>query len=319
MPTPALCSVIIPAYNAEVFIGEALESVMQQSYPAIETILVDDGSTDRTAAIAEGYAPRVRCIRLAHTGSPGAVRNAGIRESTGQFLCFLDADDIMTSQRVERQLRFLEAHPAAGVVFADYRNFRGGSVWESTHFETCPGLGSHLAGAPSALIPSAEATTLLLQENFGGTGTAMVRRNIIDSAQPFRPEFVVGEDFHFYYRIAQIHPVGVINEVGLHRRLHGTNITGDPLRVLLNYVATRSALRSSESNPANLKLLDQFLFQAHLGLAREFADRRKFGLSIMHNIRALARVPGSGGHGLWLSIRSMLRTSAIAARLKGPG
>jgi glycosyltransferase involved in cell wall biosynthesis len=112
--TGALVSVVMPAFDEEAFIAEALESVLAQTYAPVEVIVVDDGSTDRTAEIADGYGARV--VRQDRSG-PAAARNAGLAVACGEYWAILDADDVMPADRIERQVEQLERHPEVGMVF----------------------------------------------------------------------------------------------------------------------------------------------------------------------------------------------------------
>jgi glycosyltransferase involved in cell wall biosynthesis len=103
---PRLVSVVIPAYNAERFVGEAIESVLAQTHPDVECIVVDDGSTDGTAAVVRAFGPRVRTLEQANKGV-SAARNAGVRVATGSLLAFLDADDRWSPDRLSRMLEAL--------------------------------------------------------------------------------------------------------------------------------------------------------------------------------------------------------------------
>ncbi len=121
-PQP-LVSVILPAYNAERFLGRALRSALAQTYPHLEIIVVDDGSTDRTAEVIRSFTDaRVRSLSQPNRGQ-GAARNLGIRESAGRYLTFLDADDVYLPQKVERQVECLTGHPDRAVVFCDALHF----------------------------------------------------------------------------------------------------------------------------------------------------------------------------------------------------
>jgi glycosyltransferase involved in cell wall biosynthesis len=97
-------SVVIPCYNAEPFLRETLDSVLGQTFPALEVIVVDDGSTDQSAAIAESYGPPVRVIRQSNQGE-SVARNRGIDESIGDWIAFIDADDLWLPEKIESQLR----------------------------------------------------------------------------------------------------------------------------------------------------------------------------------------------------------------------
>jgi len=121
-PRP-LVSVIVPAYNAERFLGRALQSGLAQTYPHLELIVVDDGSADRTAEVIRSFTD----ARIRHFSEPnrgqGAARNLGIRASTGRYVTFLDADDVYLPRKVERQVEFLTAHPECDIVFCDALHF----------------------------------------------------------------------------------------------------------------------------------------------------------------------------------------------------
>ncbi|TMI85021.1 MAG: glycosyltransferase family 2 protein [Bacillati bacterium ANGP1] len=124
MPVPApLVSIIVPAFNAERFVARALRSALGQAYPNLEIIVVDDGSTDRTAEIVRSFSdPRIRLVVQANRGQ-AAARNHGIRLSAGKYVTFLDADDAYLPAKVERQVAFLEATPGFQGAFCDAAHF----------------------------------------------------------------------------------------------------------------------------------------------------------------------------------------------------
>ena len=101
MSTPHI-SVIIPAYNAAEFVGQAIESAIAQTLPAHEILVIDDGSKDDTVSAVEKYLPKVRLLQR-QNGGPAAARNLGIRESTGEWLAMLDADDTWLPTKLEKQ------------------------------------------------------------------------------------------------------------------------------------------------------------------------------------------------------------------------
>jgi glycosyltransferase involved in cell wall biosynthesis len=113
---PPLVSVIIPAFNASRYLGEAIESVLRQTYVPIELIVVDDGSTDDALAVARRYeCERVRVLTGPNQG-PGAARNRGLAQCSGAYVAFLDADDVWMEDKIARQVEYLKAHPGAAVV-----------------------------------------------------------------------------------------------------------------------------------------------------------------------------------------------------------
>lgn len=117
--TEALVSVVIPAYNAAPYLGDAINSVLDQSYKRIDLIVIDDGSTDETAAIAFGFGERVRCIQQANRGMAGA-RNRGIAECRGDFVALLDADDTWMPTKLAKQMEALSAAPTFGACYTAF-------------------------------------------------------------------------------------------------------------------------------------------------------------------------------------------------------
>ena len=117
-----LVTVIIGAYNADRYLGEAIDSVLAQTHQDVELIVVDDGSTDRTAEVAESYGSRVRCIRQ-ENGGMAASRNRAIPEAHGTYLAFLDADDRFPPDKLRRQLAVFEADPELDIVYGHVSEF----------------------------------------------------------------------------------------------------------------------------------------------------------------------------------------------------
>lgn len=117
-----LVSCIIPAFNAESFVGEAIESVLEQTYAAVEIIVVDDGSTDHTPDVVRSYGATLTYVRRPHQGA-AAAKNEGISAAQGEFIAFLDADDLWHPDKLTRQIARLALRPEIDLCFAQYRNF----------------------------------------------------------------------------------------------------------------------------------------------------------------------------------------------------
>ncbi len=119
---PPLVSVIVPAYNAERFLGDAVRSVLRQRWRHLEIIVVNDGSSDGTAERAERFAANDRRVRVVHkkNGGLSSARNAGMAAARGDLLCFLDADDIQLPDKIERQVDFLNRARSCDLVYSDH-------------------------------------------------------------------------------------------------------------------------------------------------------------------------------------------------------
>ena len=124
-------SVQIPAYNSGRFIANAIESILSQTYHSFEIIVIDDGSTDNTADVVSRY-PQVRYLRQKHSGI-SAARNRGVEEANGEYIAFLDADDLWTPDKLEKQMAYLEEHPQCQMVFSEIENFIDEEVESVSH------------------------------------------------------------------------------------------------------------------------------------------------------------------------------------------
>lgn len=188
----ATVSVIIPTYNRADLIAQAIDSVLAQSYPDVEIIVADDGSTDDTAAVVGAYGACVRYLALPHRGQPAATRNAGIRAASGELIAFLDSDDLLLPDKLAVQAAALAQNPAAGVVYSN-----------GVYFRTTPAapVGRVLDGLPA---PSGAVFGALLVGNFLAPPVVLVRRAALDATGLFdeSPDFFAVEDFDLWLRLA---------------------------------------------------------------------------------------------------------------------
>lgn len=187
MPT---ISVVIPAYNSALTIEETIESVRQQTFTDFELIVIDDGSQDNTVEIVKNIAktePRLKIFPY-ENGGVGVARNRGINLATGEFVAFLDADDLWTPDKLELQLKALKDNPQAGVAYS-WTNF----IDEQGKFLS---LG---------LRPISEGNVYreLLQMNFLSNGSnILARRKAIESIGGFSPDHPFAADWDFYLKLA---------------------------------------------------------------------------------------------------------------------
>lgn len=119
---PGLVSVVVPLCNGTRYIAETLESVLVQTYAAFEIVVVDDGSTDGGHEVVRRVSPRARCVRQSHAGV-GAARNRGVDLALGEYLAFLDADDLFRPDKLERQVGALQSRSGVDLVFGDVSEF----------------------------------------------------------------------------------------------------------------------------------------------------------------------------------------------------
>lgn len=176
-------SVVIPVFNGETFLAEALESALGQTHRPAEVIVVDDGSTDASAAIAARHAPRVLCLRRPHAG-PAAARNAGVERARSPWIAFLDADDWWEPWALERLAGAALGDPAPDLVSA-----RSRLVWADPEAERVDRLRFGTAVEAVGAIPL--------------MGNLLVRRPVFERLGGFDPGLSRGEDTDWYLRLKE--------------------------------------------------------------------------------------------------------------------
>jgi glycosyltransferase involved in cell wall biosynthesis len=196
-----LVSVIIPALNAGATLGRALDSVALQTYPHWEAIVIDDGSSDDTAALVERRGdPRCRLIRRSTRGGPSQARNEGIAAARGEVIALLDADDEWLPEKLARQVAALAQHPDAALVVCDMH---------AVHEDGSAGTSVFTRQAPSA---GPEAWKALLASSFIGTSAVLAPRTLLQELGGFDAGLAVGEDQDLFIRLALRGEVVVLPE-----------------------------------------------------------------------------------------------------------
>ncbi len=199
-PTISVC---IGAYNRERYIRECIDSVLNQTRPADEIVVVDDASTDGTVDILKSYGDRIRLIcRGQNSGNCAAARNDGMRASNGDYIAFLDSDDAWFPTKLEKQCQFMEEHSDVTL--------------SHTYCELMNGL-SHACGIrhQGRLTPGGDEFEWLLDHCWISTSTVMFRRSILAEVGMMNEDarHRIGEDWEFYLRIAKQHRIGLVDEV----------------------------------------------------------------------------------------------------------
>jgi len=194
-----LVSVLVPAYETERYIAEALESALAQDYPHVEIIVADDGSADRTAAIAESLG--VRTLRCPHRG-PAAARNAALACSSGDYVTVLDSDDVWPVDRLSAQVGYLAQHPEHDLVLGLTRVFSNPGEERPQHYPLVRGEGD---------VPAV-------------AGTALARRRVFDAVGGWDASLLLAEDIDWLARAKDAgFASGALDHVVLHYRIHAGN------------------------------------------------------------------------------------------------
>lgn len=228
-----LVSIVIPCYNQGRYLGDAIASACRQSHPHVEVLVVDDGSTDDTARVAAAH-PAVTCVRQENAGT-AAARNRGLRDSRGELVLFLDADDRLLPDAVALAVGYLAAHPDAAFVTGHVRLV-------------------HADGTPD-VVPAqdheAAGYVALLRRNYIWTpGAAVYRRTALDAVGAFQSSAGGSADYDLNIRIARGMPIGCHHQVILEYRQHDANMTRDPAHMLRSAVRVRRREKPHATGPA---------------------------------------------------------------------
>ena len=198
-----LVSAVIAVYNGEQFLAEALNSALAQTYRPIEIIVVDDGSTDRSCAIAQAYA-EVRYIYQSHHGL-SVSRNIGIHAARGEFIAFLDADDLWTPNKLSIQLAYMREHPELGYTGTRAQLFLESNVTAPTWLRENVLTKDHADLTPSALV---------------------IRRQVFEQIGYFDSHYGISNDLDWLSRALDGGvQKAIVPEMLLSKRLHTTNLS----------------------------------------------------------------------------------------------
>jgi glycosyltransferase involved in cell wall biosynthesis len=272
-------SVVLPTFNRLQYLRPTIDSVFAQTFEAWELIIADDGSDDETLAYLSGIAqrPRVKLLRLPHTGNPGAVRNAAMRAARGEYIAFLDSDDLWLPEKLALQMASLRSHPER--------------AWSHTAFAAIDDSSNLLTGARAGRWwPAAEGWVLeqlIRMDVVIAIASVVVRRQLLEQVGGFDPQQRVCEDYDLWLRLAGLSEIDGVRETLLHKRSHRRPYHYDSTMVFEGLGRALAKLLAADTDRA-----------LHSILRRE---RAKVAAS-------LARSQAVYG-GRWAALRTLVRSS----------
>ncbi len=246
-------AVVVPCYNAENYLARALNSVLAQTRTDFSLFIVDDGSTDGTAAILDRYSGTAHYFRQNHAGQATA-RNLGISMSNEPYIAFLDADDYWLPHKLERQIALLEQNPSVGLVCSDCATMNNGGP-----------AGSYFAGTSAP--GTGKLFEWLTRDCFIFTPTVVVRRKCLEETGLFNDSLLVSEDFNLWLRIAARWEIAVVPEILAVRdsRPEGLSFSTSPEVCLENGIAALENVKSvcKGLSPAEVRALQKAIAQRY--------------------------------------------------------
>jgi glycosyltransferase involved in cell wall biosynthesis len=205
-------SVVIPVRNAGAYLAAALDSVLLQTRPADEILVIDDGSDDETPAVIERYRASIRALGCPGLGA-SAARNLGLEKATGDWVAFLDADDTWLPEKLERQLECLAAHPGCELVFSDAHVLDEGGRRPATY----------LAGR----LPARIDRESLLQDNYICTSSVLARATALRELGGFLDGLRVAQDYDLWLRFVASRPAAWVEQPLVEYRVRPGSISND--------------------------------------------------------------------------------------------
>lgn len=232
-----LISIIIPAYNAEKYIKETIDSALEQTHKNIEIIIVNDGSTDNTENIIKSYTDdRIKYFKQKNSGLAGIARNTGIRQANGDYIAFLDADDIWVKDKLKKQIKILDNTTALvysdgeisgathknGKKFSDFSKFYRGRVFHN-----------------------------LIKNNFIPTSSVVVKRKALGDVGIFSEDkkLRVGEDYDLWLRISKKYKINYCDEILFKYRITGEGETANKKEAYKNILYLHKTWLAKKLSP----------------------------------------------------------------------
>jgi glycosyltransferase involved in cell wall biosynthesis len=284
-----LVSVIIPTYNGSAFLRETIDSALAQTYPRVEVVVVDDGSTDSTPDILASYGDRIKAVTQRNAGT-SAARNTGICESSGAYIAFLDHDDLWLPEKLAKQVPVLMENANLGMVYAGIRFFNHYTGQVTSEHPGMPGLDAHdLLGR----------TVISLQ-------CSVIPRSVFDRVGVFDAELKGTDDWEICIRIANAYPILGMTDILVNIRGHADQQGIRTDQMYRNSLAVLTKHKSMHANcekcRASLKrardLIEADYYQRQLRAAKSALAERKLGAgaallfdALKHDPGAVARIP----------------------------
>jgi len=258
-----LVSVIIPAYNAEKFLEEAINSVLNQTYPNMEIIVIDDGSTDNTKSKVLSF-KNIRYIYQKHSGIAEA-RNRGIENAEGEYIAFLDADDLWMPHKTEIQLNFLLKNPEYAAVSTDWLIFENGKIISESYLSS------------RYIDPQKSFYENLLRENIALTSSVIAKKDVIVKVGMFDTSFCTYEDRDLMLRISAEYKFGLINEVLVKKRNHPSQATKSIENIMLGQIHLYTKIRKTHPpiSEESIYFIDKKLTNLYISICYHYLQKGK--------------------------------------------
>jgi glycosyltransferase involved in cell wall biosynthesis len=273
-------SVIVPTYNCAAYIPDAIDSVLKQTCQDFEIIIVDDGSTDDTVRVLDKYRsnPCIKYVYQENKG-PGAARNAGMKLSQGEYICFLDSDDQLYRDSLQLRREFLDRQEDVMMVFTDY----GLKKIEDVCIKKYLADNKFLESFKDSFVKRPD-NAIVFNDKFIDlfygfsphpiwTGTVMMKKSVVGSVGYFRTDTSIGEDRDYWIRIADNHKIGYIDEPTAMYNHFRSYLTKDVERYCLERI--KSLKNTPNQSASRKKIVQRNISDTYLQLGYYFYKKNR--------------------------------------------
>jgi glycosyltransferase involved in cell wall biosynthesis len=297
MPDRVRVSVVIPVHNAERYVEAGVRSALASDLSELEIVIVDDGSTDRSAEIVRQIGdPRIILIQTRGSGGPARPRNIGIARARAPYIALLDADDLIKPDKLSSAVAALDRHPEAGFAFADFEKIdANGRILESSVIAQIPAF-RELASEPDEdswrLIPRSELERGLLGANFIGTSGVILRKSVLSDIGVFDESLVYCEDRDLWLRLAHRCSALYREQIGHSYRVAPGSLTYKPtLRTARDRITVFRREKARRKTRHERRQLDRQIAENLATIGYEYRRSRKSVRSAASFLQAFVTHP----------------------------
>ena len=271
-------SVVIPCYNSESTLRETLDSALGQTYDNIQIVAINDGSTDGTGDILASYGDRITVLAQQNAGQTVAKIN-GIEQSTGDYVAFLDSDDLWDAAKISRQVDLMESSPETGLCY--------------TAGHVIDGSGARMSAFFASPSHRGDCFEELLLQNDIVASSVMVRRAALDKVGTFAPELRACENWELWTRIASEYLVDCVDEPLTFYRKHGNNMSSKTghMRDYRLQVVAKNEIRYAGRSARIDRVLQLAYYRAHVSFGKVYLGQLVLAEARAELSRAIRRRP----------------------------
>jgi glycosyltransferase involved in cell wall biosynthesis len=286
-------SVIIPTYNRAGLLPQTIQSALDQTFADLEILVVDDGSTDGTEQVVQKFADsRLIYIRQAHSGLPAVARNTGLRHARGEYIAFLDSDDLWLPEKLALQVQYMDAHRELGLSYSN-----------AYQFVHDPGTHNSRPMVDTAVVKSGHTFERLYGRQVIPNLTVMIRASVLEKAGTFDsdPRLMANEDYEYWLRIAYHYPIGFLDRPLALYRQHPEGISKAAVATCLAKLWLIEKLDGLYPDFVE-RHADQrrrWLSRVHFGLGRGLLREHKIDIARHHLKRSWQMQPGASAFLFW--------------------